>query len=251
MIDRTAQNPAPRAGIAAEFDAKAETYEDDRLSGWYQAQGALVKSLLDPIPSGTILDIGCGTGWLLRDLVRDHAGAHGLGLDLSSGMIAVARQRAAAEGLASTTFVHGDWEDDDTWRRMGERASSPIVAIVCVSAFHYFRAPAAALRRMYGCLAPGGQLLLVERAKDGSPLTSVWDHLHRWVIRDGARFYRTAELLALLREAGFADAHVAATVRRYFWKGKLHTSLAVLQARRSRPGEAVEMGRHRSIGEGA
>ena len=81
---------------------------------------------------------------------------------------------------------------------------------------------------MYAALEPAGALLRVDRARDGSWMTSAWDLLHRVVIRDGCRFFSTAELLALMTGAGFADAAYVRHIERWFWHGKMHTSLALL-----------------------
>lgn len=221
------------AAIAAEFDAKAPVYEENRLAGWYQAQAALVLEQLEPAAARCVLDVGCGSGWLLRQLAHREPRMRGIGIDLSPGMVAEARRRAEEEGLSCLEFHHADWERPDELARLPlPDAASPATAVTCVSAFHYFAHPQEALRRMAGCLAPGGPLLLVERAKDASALTHLWDRLHRHWIRDPVRFYARDEILAMLRAAGLHDPRVAVAVRRYFWQKKLYTSLAVLRAER-------------------
>ena len=58
--------------------------------------------------SERVLDIGCGTGQTTRDAARAADAGDALGVDLSSGMLAVARQRAQAAGLANATFEQSD-----------------------------------------------------------------------------------------------------------------------------------------------
>jgi SAM-dependent methyltransferase len=53
-----------------------------------------------------VLDIGCGTGSVTRAAAR--RGRTALGVDLSSAMIAVARDRAARAGLANVAFDRAD-----------------------------------------------------------------------------------------------------------------------------------------------
>jgi SAM-dependent methyltransferase len=53
-----------------------------------------------------VLDVGCGTGSVTRAAARRAATA--LGVDLSSAMIAVARDRAARAGLTNAEFVRAD-----------------------------------------------------------------------------------------------------------------------------------------------
>jgi hypothetical protein len=54
--------------------------------------------------------------------------------------------------------------------------------------------------------------------------------LHRHILRDGVRFYGAADLLQMLRTAGFLHAEVLMRLRRIAWKGKLVTSLAIVSA---------------------
>jgi SAM-dependent methyltransferase len=55
-----------------------------------------------------ILDVGCGTGRATRDVARTAARGSALGVDLSSQMIALARETAAAEGLDNVEFHQAD-----------------------------------------------------------------------------------------------------------------------------------------------
>src|SRR5262245_50155393 len=49
-----------------------------------------------------ILDVGCGTGQSSRDVARVATGGSVVGVDLSTRMLELARQRAAAEGVTNT-----------------------------------------------------------------------------------------------------------------------------------------------------
>ena len=56
----------------------------------------------------TVLDIGCGTGGLTREVVRTaHAGA-ALGVDLSARMLDHAREITAAQGLPNVSYEQAD-----------------------------------------------------------------------------------------------------------------------------------------------
>ena len=58
-------------------------------------------------PGDRVLDVGCGTGSTTRHAARAAAGSV-LGVDLSSAMLAVARTRAAIEGLTNVSFEQVD-----------------------------------------------------------------------------------------------------------------------------------------------
>src|SRR5690348_15158986 len=63
----------------------------------------------DPIaPADRVLDIGCGCGRSTRDAARLARDGSALGVDLSESMLAEARRRAGAEGLANVEFLRAD-----------------------------------------------------------------------------------------------------------------------------------------------
>ena len=66
------------ASIADQFDNLAAEYEHNRLSGWYKAQADYAIAELGELESGLVLDVGCGTGWLLRKLVAAQPELQGL-----------------------------------------------------------------------------------------------------------------------------------------------------------------------------
>jgi SAM-dependent methyltransferase len=90
--------------------ATAETFDDRRFGGPIGTivagtQARILSEFIAPAPGRTILDVGTGTGraalWLAR------AGADVTGVDASEEMLAVARSRAASEGV-NIRFQTGD-----------------------------------------------------------------------------------------------------------------------------------------------
>jgi ubiquinone/menaquinone biosynthesis C-methylase UbiE len=214
-----------------EFDAKAELYESNRLAPWYQAQGDHVLEHLSLQPADVVLDVGCGTGHLLRQVARTFPDVTGIGVDLAPKMIEVARAKAAEQELSNLTFVTSDWEQPtEAARRVIGR--QPVACAVCVSAFHYFRAPVSALRAIHDVLRPGGQLLILDRARQRSLLTVLWQYAHRLLIRDNVRFSSTTEIAGMLKQAGFENVRVLARLKKVLWKNKLYTSLALIRGTR-------------------
>jgi SAM-dependent methyltransferase len=57
---------------------------------------ARVLDLAGPAPDGTVVDVGCGNGMYLRELVSRGFPGRILGLDLSAGMLSAARHRLTA-----------------------------------------------------------------------------------------------------------------------------------------------------------
>ena len=218
--------------VEEEFDFKASVYENNRLSSWYKTQGEQILHVLDPDQHGVILDIGCGTGWLLRQFLKAHPEMEGIGIDLSGRMVDIARQKAKEENLTNTIFIKGEWEGLNLSKAGINVESKGISVIVCVSAFHYFTNPYSAARKIYQCLSENGRFLLLDRAKENSLLTTIWDGLHRVLIRDHVQFYRSTDLHRLLEETGFTEVRIESRIKKYLWKRKLSTSLVLFSAKK-------------------
>ena len=139
-----------KPSIAEEFDAKAESYEHNRLANWYIAQLEILTRHLGPI-EGDLVDVGCGTGYLVRSLARTYPNARFVGIDLSAKMVQTAR--GASRGLDNVAFLNEDWETFD----LSRLATRQVSQVTCTSALHYFVSPQQALARMYALLQPGGR----------------------------------------------------------------------------------------------
>ena len=101
-----------------------------------------------------VLDIGCGNGQTTLDAARAASSGSALGVDLSSKMLARARERAAEAGLSNVRF-----EQADAQVHAFEPAAHDIAISRCGSMF--FADPVAAFSNIGGALAPGGRLVLL------------------------------------------------------------------------------------------
>jgi release factor glutamine methyltransferase len=67
-----------------------------------------------------ILDLGLGSGCLLLTLLREYPAASGVGMELSSEALAVAKANAEALGVdRRTRLVPGDWRQPDWQQQLG------------------------------------------------------------------------------------------------------------------------------------
>jgi SAM-dependent methyltransferase len=105
-----------------------------------------------PAP-GRILDVGCGTGLLLRELARRLPGAAGLtGIDAAGGMIA---QASANAGDPRLSFVRG----------VAERLPFPDATfdlVISTTSFDHWADQLAGLTECHRVLAPGGCFVLTD-----------------------------------------------------------------------------------------
>jgi ubiquinone/menaquinone biosynthesis C-methylase UbiE len=109
--------------------------------------------LLPLVPARSeVLDVGCGTGSLAVLLAG--AGHRVSGVDSSAAMLAAARTKAAAAGLA-VGFVHGDAGDPPF-------PPASVDVVLCRHVLWALDDPAAALGAWVRLLRPGGRLVLVE-----------------------------------------------------------------------------------------
>ncbi|HEX6702607.1 MAG TPA: class I SAM-dependent methyltransferase [Gaiellaceae bacterium] len=102
------------------------------------------------------LDVGCGTGRLLLPYLR--AGLDVDGCDVSADMIALCREKAAAEGLSPTLFVQPMHE------LAPPRAYRTIYVCGAFGVGSDRTRDTEALRRFFDALEPGGTLVLDNEA---------------------------------------------------------------------------------------
>jgi 2-polyprenyl-3-methyl-5-hydroxy-6-metoxy-1,4-benzoquinol methylase len=112
---------------------------------------AYVLELLELQPGSTMVELGCGSGWMTRFAARH--GIRAEGYDISPEMIQIARELAGEEGL-DVHFEVGDMEDLDLGRRFD--------TCVIYQALHHTPRADLVLRAAHRALVPGGRLLLSE-----------------------------------------------------------------------------------------
>lgn len=210
--------------IEREFESIASKYETNRLAEWYKAHADEVLSECPPHIDGDILDVGCGTGYLLRKLLQRYPQSRGVGLDLAGAMVKQAAQLAAAESVANVSFIKADWEVVD----LRELAECEFKLVVCANAFHYFSNPQLAAKKLFDVLAPGGLLFVLERNKSDSRMTQIWGWIHEHIIKDNVVFYDVVELKYFFQESGFSGVQVVRNIRRLMWKNKIYTDVVLV-----------------------
>ncbi|WP_217914798.1 methyltransferase domain-containing protein [Miltoncostaea marina] len=165
-------------------------------------------ALLDPRPGARLLDVGCGTGDDVLALAR-LCGPDGsaLGVDASAAMVAEARRRAAAAGVAGARFATGDAQALDLPDAAvdGCRAERTLL---------HLAEPARAVAEMARVVRPAGRVVLVE--PDWHTLVvdagdAATGHAVAAAAAERFRQGRVGRALRrLLLDAGLADVEVAA-----------------------------------------
>jgi len=94
---------------AARFDERATEYDDSK-SEEYKAAVSLTVAHAAPRPDDVVLDLGTGTGAVALPLAE--RADRVIGRDISEGMLAEAREKAADRGL-DVAFGRGRFRDPD------------------------------------------------------------------------------------------------------------------------------------------
>jgi ubiquinone/menaquinone biosynthesis C-methylase UbiE len=109
-------------------------------------------------------------------------------------------------------------------------SKSSFDVLLCTVAFHHFPDPKLALREFRRILSPGGKVIIVERCRDLSLGTWMWDRLHRWFQDGHVKYYRRDELTDLLADAGFDQIRVSLLCPSYATTKKLSGKVGIFSA---------------------
>lgn len=144
-----------RARLARAWDEAAPGYEQyfvPRFAPWVATAVDALNSRPE-VPAGPILVPCCGTFPELPALLQDHSGREIVGIDLSEGMVRLARQRAA--GRPNVQVVEGDATE------LCSRWPGRSAGVVSVFGLQQLPDPGRALSDWVGTLRPGGRLSVV------------------------------------------------------------------------------------------
>lgn len=103
---REARQPVSQIVGSREFRARRFRVTPDVLDPRPETETLIDVALQEQF--GNVLDLGTGTGCILLTLMAERPGAAGTGTDLSPAALTVARENAAAMGLAPE-LVEADW----------------------------------------------------------------------------------------------------------------------------------------------
>jgi ubiquinone/menaquinone biosynthesis C-methylase UbiE len=149
----------------------AEAY--DRVSRMPQfglIRRSFVKKLKKHAGQGTIIDVGCGPGYLLQAIAKEFPNNNLVGVDISKEMVERARVNLDSTGQGGRTeFKQGSADklpfNDDTQD-----------FVVSTLSLHHWADPQASFNEIHRVLKPGGQMLILDLRRDARRIFSwlIW-----------------------------------------------------------------------------
>jgi len=181
----------PRMDAKEHFATWAPTYEGSFMwRHYFKPLHDIFEFHVLGIRGATILDVGCGTGDILRRFAR--AGAtRVVGVDQSAEMLDVAK--GLSKNFGNIEYLQGSAEDlpleDETFD----------IVVSCVS-FHHFPDAVGALKEIDRVLQPLGKVMICDLTDQGirGRLMLAFGRLHR----SDDHYYNMRSMTRMAREAG-------------------------------------------------
>jgi S-adenosylmethionine-diacylgycerolhomoserine-N-methlytransferase len=138
----------------------------------------LINGLIPP-PGGTVLEVGCGTGWNLIEIARTYPHASLFGFDVSEVMLETASRKIAKAGLQHRiTLAAGDATAFSGHHMFGVRSFDRIVGSYVLSMIPDWTG---AVARSVAHLTPGGSVHIVDFGEAAGLPKPIRIGLHAWL----------------------------------------------------------------------
>ena len=190
------------------FDRQAAIY-DERETMYYSKLPKFschdTAARLQNIRYRKLLDVGCGTGYLIELLKKQNQYAAYYGLDISPEMLKIAQQRfdggvELTEGSSSSLPYRNQSFD----------------VVTCIQSFHHYPEPEKAMSEAFRVLLPGGIYLLSDTGCSGF---FKWfdNHIFLPLLKSGDyAVYSVDDIRGMMQSAGFT-VRTAEKLSRYVY----------------------------------
>lgn len=175
------------------FDKQAPTYDYDMKGQHARELYPVLLQRIAVIPFDSALDLGCGTGEMMKLILQRHPQKRLCGLDLSEKMLEVAEEKLHGKGK----LILGDSEHLPY-------CDASFDLVYCNDSFHHYPHPQKVLEEVHRVLKEQGTLLLCDCWQPGAA---------RWIMNRFMKFsqegdvklYSEREIREMLSVANFHD----------------------------------------------
>ncbi|EXJ62171.1 hypothetical protein A1O7_02604 [Cladophialophora yegresii CBS 114405] len=163
--------------VRSMYDERSDRYDENQVH---------VKQAQDycrwaGLKSGeSLLDLACGTGLVALEAKRQVPGVgHIVGIDISEGMLSVARRKAAAAGLDDVRFLNHDISDLSAIRdEIVPATGEGFDVITCAAALILLPDPLRAVGEWQALLRPrGGRLITDVQTRDANVVMNIFSDI--------------------------------------------------------------------------
>ena len=172
----------------AAFNRQAATYDEDMKGQHARSLYPVLLEKLSHIPFQSALDLGCGTGEMLKLILQEDTHKELCGIGLSEKMLAVAKSKLPEQ----VKLILGDSESLPF-------SDNAFDVVYCNDSFHHYPAPQNVLREVYRVLKPGGTFLMGDCWQ---PLVgrAIMNFYMRHSKEGDVKIYSEAEMVSMLSE---------------------------------------------------
>jgi ubiquinone/menaquinone biosynthesis C-methylase UbiE len=224
----------PRKASIEGIDDEEVAEAFNRVSLWPQfrlLRRMVIRQLSIHHPTGAIVDIGCGPGYLVEEISRRLPETRIIGIDYAKEMVETGKRRAeTSDSPNKATFLQGDVEKIP----LGNESVDFVVSSLSL---HHWSNPIAGFAEIYRVLRPDGQLLVFDLRRDSTRMfycllrfaqaLIVPRALHKVNEPLGSLLaaYSVTELKGMMEKTPFKEYKVTGGVGwAYVWAGKTKES---------------------------
>ncbi|MGC1107813.1 MAG: methyltransferase domain-containing protein [Candidatus Acidiferrales bacterium] len=191
MTPKTA-HAAENETLRKEFNTWADAGKGESMEHEHRPIVEPMLAMMLFAPGETILDVGCGGGWLVRELASRVPQGRAVGMDLSDEM--VERARLGSSGARNAEFIVGSVDAIP-------READSFDKIISVESSYYWPNPSAGIREIFRVLRPGGSAWILINYYRDNPYCHQWAKL----IQIPMHLLSGDEWAKLFRSAGFSE----------------------------------------------
>ncbi len=185
-----------------QFNAWAKDY-DKKFHLPFYLFNKTVLNFINPKSGSIILDVGCGTGILLNQLFLLNKNLQLYGLDISSEMIKIAKNKLKEveikKGSASNLPYKNNIFD----------------YVFCANSFHHYLNSEQSLKEMFRVLKPKGKLILFDPFSNGLSRKYLNRIINVLFHEGDTKIYSQQEMWRMFEKVGFIDIEQK---QRWFYK---------------------------------